>query len=39
MTRIFHRLKALGVDVDPSVYTVEQAKTAVMELLKRKGMM
>ena len=26
MTRVFHRLRALGVDIDPSVFTVEQAK-------------
>lgn len=37
MTRVFHRLKALGADVDPSVYTIEQAKEAVLAALKRKG--
>lgn len=33
MTRVFHRLRTLGVDVDPSVYTVEQAKSAVLTAL------
>ncbi len=37
MTRVFHRLKALGVDIDPSVYTIEQAKCAVLDALRRKG--
>lgn len=30
MTRVFARLRALGVDVDPSVYTIEQAKAAFL---------
>lgn len=30
MTRVFHRLQALGVGIDPSVYTVEQARTAIL---------
>ncbi len=34
-TRVFHRLKALGVDIDPSVYTLDQAKAAVLEKLKK----
>jgi len=34
MTRVFHRLKAMGMDIDPSVYTIEQAKQAI---LKAKG--
>ena len=33
MTRVFHRLKALGVDIDPSVYTVEQARDAILARL------
>lgn len=37
MTRVFHRLRELGADVDPSVYTVDQAKEAILEALKRKG--
>ena len=36
MTRVFHRLKAMGVDIDPSVYTIEQAKQAI---LKAKGVL
>jgi len=34
MTRVFHRLREMGVDIDPSVYTIEQAKQAI---LKAKG--
>ena len=37
VTRVFHRLRELGADVDPSVYTIEQAKAAFLEALKRKG--
>ena len=37
MTRVFARLRAMGVDVPPSVYTVEQARDAVLAALKRKG--
>ena len=37
VTRVFHRLKALGADIDPSVYTMEQARNAVLDALKRKG--
>ena len=33
VTRVFHRLKALGSDIDPSVYTVEQAKEAILAAL------
>lgn len=33
MTRVFHRLRALGADIDPSVYTVEQAKSAILSAL------
>ena len=36
MTRVFHRLKAMGVDIDPSVYTIEQARDAVLAALNRK---
>lgn len=32
-TRVFNRLRALGVEVDPAVYTVEQAKTAILAAL------
>ena len=33
MTRVFHRLRAMGVDIDPSVYTIGQAKAAVLAKL------
>jgi len=37
VTRIFHRLKQLGADVDPSVFTVEQARDAILSKLERRG--
>ena len=37
LTRVFHRLRALGVDIDPSVYTLEQAKGAVLDALAKRG--
>ena len=37
MTRVFARLRAMGVDVPASVYTVEQARDAVLAALARKG--
>ncbi len=36
LTRVFHRLRAMGVDIDPSVYTLDQAKTAILDILKIK---
>lgn len=33
MTRVFHHLKKLGVDIDSSVYTIDQAKAAILEKL------
>lgn len=36
MTAVFHRLRDMGVDIDPSVYTVEQAKEAVLAALRKK---
>ena len=36
MTRVFLRLRELGLPVDPSVFTVEQAKQALLTL-KRGG--
>jgi energy-coupling factor transport system ATP-binding protein len=30
VTRVFRRLRQLGVDIDPSVYTVEQARDAIL---------
>ncbi len=36
MTRLFTRLRSLGVDVPASVYTVEQARDAILASLQRK---
>ena len=33
MTRVFYRLRQMGVDIDPSVYTIEQAKQAILSKL------
>ena len=30
VTRVFHRLREMGLDIDPSVYTIEQAKAAIL---------
>ena len=38
MTRVFHRLRRMGVDIDPSVYTIEQARDAVLAALKKGAM-
>lgn len=35
VTRVFHHLRRLGVDIDPSVYTVEQARSAILQKLGR----
>ena len=35
LTRVFHRLRAMGVDIDPSVYTLDQAKAAILAKLGR----
>ena len=37
MTRLFARLRAMGADVPPSVYTVEQARDAILAARIRKG--
>lgn len=37
MTRVFNRLRAMGVDIGPSVYTIEQAKTAILDAWAKKG--
>ena len=37
MTRVFHRLRAMGVDIDPSVYTTEQARDAILARLGRRA--
>ena len=34
MTRVFHRLKGMGADIDPSVYTIQQARDAILAKLK-----
>ena len=34
MTRVFHRLKELGADIDPSVYTLDQAKQTILAAVK-----
>ena len=36
MTAVFARLRAMGIDVPASVYTVEQARDAVLAALRRK---
>jgi energy-coupling factor transport system ATP-binding protein len=38
MTRVFHRLRAMGVDIDPSVYTIPQAKQAILAKLGKGAM-
>lgn len=37
VTRVFHRLRALGLDIDASVYTVPQARAAVLQYRLGKG--
>jgi energy-coupling factor transport system ATP-binding protein len=37
MTRVFSRLRRMGVEIDPSVYTIQQARDAVLDALKGKG--
>jgi len=37
ITRVFHRLKDMGAQVDPSVYTIDQAKDSLLAALRRKG--
>ena len=36
MNRVFSRVHAMGVDIEPAVYTVEQAKAAFLEAYRRK---
>lgn len=36
VTRVFHRLREMGVEIDPSVYTLPQAKAAVLKALAAK---
>ncbi len=33
VTRVFHRLRAMGLEIDPSVYTVAQARDAILARL------
>ncbi len=37
MTRVFHRLRSMGADIDPSVYTLEQAKAAILAATGKGG--
>lgn len=37
VTRVFHRLRAMGIDIDPSVYTIPQACDTVRAYLAGKG--
>ena len=37
MTRVFNRLRAMGVDVGSSVYTIEQAKAVILSALGKQG--
>ncbi len=37
VTRVFQHLRALGLDVDPSVYTVEQAKGDLLAAMSGRG--
>ena len=37
MTRVFARLRSLGVEAPASVYTVPQAREAILTALRRKG--
>ena len=34
---IVHRLRQMGVDIDPSVYTIDQARQAILAKLKKEG--
>lgn len=36
MNRVFARVRALGLPIDPAVYTVEQAKEAILAALREK---
>ena len=36
MSRVFARVRAKGIDIDPAVYTVEQAKEAFLAALRKK---
>lgn len=36
MNRVFSRVRAMGVDIDPAVYTVEQAKAAFLAAWRKR---
>ena len=36
MNRVFSRVRAMGVDIDPAVYTVEQAKSAFLAAWRKR---
>lgn len=36
MNRVFSRVRAMGVDIDPAVYTVEQAKAAFLSAWRKR---
>lgn len=37
VNRVFSRIRAAGVDLDPAVYTVDQAKAALLDAVKGRG--
>lgn len=37
MNRVFSRVRSLGIDIDPAVYTVEQAKAAFLQAYRERG--
>ena len=37
ITRVFLRLRQLGADIDPSVYTIQQAKQAILSAVRNRG--
>ncbi len=37
MTRIFHRLQSLGLEIDPSIFTVAQAKEEILAYIAKQG--
>lgn len=36
MTRVFHRLRGMGVEVDPTVFTVSQGRNGILQYLAEK---
>lgn len=37
ITRVFHRLRGMGVPIDPSIFTVEQGRDAILAYLKNRN--